>query len=190
MYNQVSPGTCDVVQATLASMPLLLLSSTPTGTLPAVQASGAVGALQVSTCAAKSQPIAFSGVIIRTSGTTNIAMIGQSGGAATGFDTTGNAFVGASTIIDLAAANSSWHAVNALANGNGTASAINVDGTDQTGAAGTGGISANTLRLVRVSSLTGTVALAEGGVWNAASTSTDRGNLNTNQHSAANGYNF
>jgi hypothetical protein len=59
MYNQVSPGTCDVVQATLASMPLLLLNSTPTGTLPAVQASGVVGTMQVSTCAAKSQPIAF-----------------------------------------------------------------------------------------------------------------------------------
>ncbi len=37
MYNQISPGTCDVVQATLASMPALLLNSTPTGTLPAVQ---------------------------------------------------------------------------------------------------------------------------------------------------------
>ena len=94
------------------------------------------------------------------------------------------------TILDLAAANNSWHSVNALANGNGTASAINVDGTDQTGAAGIGGISSNTLRVVRVSSLTGTVALAEVGVWNAATISTDRSNLSSNQHSATNGYNF
>ena len=36
VYNQVNPGTCDQIQATLASMPLLLLSSTPTGTLPAI----------------------------------------------------------------------------------------------------------------------------------------------------------
>jgi hypothetical protein len=140
--------------------------------------------------AAKSQPIAFSGVIIRTSGTTNASMLGQSGGALIGFDTTGNAFVSGGTIIDLAAANSSWHAVNALANGNGTASAINVDGTDQTGAASTSGITANALRAVRATSLTGITAFAEGGVWNAATASTDRGNMNTNQHSAANGYNF
>jgi hypothetical protein len=132
----------------------------------------------------------FSAVIERTSGATNIGMLGISGGVSTGFDTTGNAYVSGGTILDLAAANSSWHAVNSLANGNGTASVINVDGTDQTGAASTAGISANTLRAVRVSSLTGTVALAEGGVWNAATASTDRGNLNTNQHSATNGYNF
>ena len=188
MYNHISPGTCDEVQATLASMPLLLLSSTPTGTLPAVQASGAVGTMQVSTCAAVGQPVAFSGVMIRTSGTTIAGLIGQSGGANMGFDTAGNAYVNATTNIDLAAANGAWHSINSLANGNGTASAINVDGTDQTGAAGALGIAANTLRVARVFSLTGTVAFAEIGQWNAATASTDRNNVCKNQASAS-GYN-
>lgn len=189
MYNQVNAGTCDVVQATLASMPLLLLSSTPTGTLPAVQASGSVGTMQVSSCAAVSQPVAYTGVIIRTSGTTNIGMIGNSGGSNIGFDTSGNAFVTAGTVLQSAAANSSWHSVNALANGNGTSSAINVNGSDTTGAAGTQGIAVNTLRAARVTALTGTVVLAEVGAWNAATGSSDRTAMCQNQASAANGYN-
>lgn len=192
MVNQVNAGTCDVVQATQANQPVLLLNSTPSGTLPALRASGIVGTLQVSTCAAISGvPIAFTGVIIRTSGTTVAALIGQSGGSMMGFNTTGIAGVsdGVTTWLTQTAANNSWHAVNGLVNGTGTSSAANVDGVDTTGATGTPGINANSLRVARVSSLTGTVALAEVGIWTTTTTSINRNSICQNQGSATNGYN-
>ncbi len=187
MYNQVAPGTCDVVQATLASMPLLLLSSTPTGTLPAVQASGSVGTMQTATCTSINPPIVMSGVIDRTSGTTIIPMIGASGGAGLGFNTTGVAMVTGGTPLNGTAANSAWHAVNGLVNG--ASGAINVDGAETLGNTSTGGVGANALRVARVASLSGTVILAEVGMWGDTQTAAQRNSLCHNQASATYGYN-
>lgn len=192
IYNQAGTGSgCDAVQATLASMPLLILNSTPTGTLPAAQGSGFVGTMQVTSCPAITVvPVAFSTVIERTSGTTSAYLIGGSGNSSIGFGTTGNAEITGGTALDLAAANNSWHSISGLVNGNGTSSAINVDGTDQSGAAGNTALGANNLRLIRVTSLGGTVLFVEGGVWATAMTSTNRNSLCHNQQSATNGYNF
>lgn len=177
-----------MTQASPASMPRLLLSSTPTGTLPSLSCPGTVGTLQATIPSGSGPAYTFSAVMERTAGTAGASLIGSSGGTTIGFSGSGLADVYAGTALTLAATENTWHAVNSLASGSVSTSAINVDGTDQTGDAGTLAMS-TTMRICRVTGTTDTVGLAEIGVWQASSTSTNRNALSTNQH-GTNGYNF
>jgi Putative Ig domain len=94
--------------------------------------------------------------------------------------------------LTATASDSAFHAFQSIPNGNGTSSTIVVDGSATAGAAGTTGLSATALRLMTANgagaSLTG-IAM-EAGLWSGAFNSTQYGNMNSNQHSATNGYNF
>lgn len=189
-YDQTGNGR-DAIQATLSNMPPLAMTSTPTGTLPAIDCGAGAVLLLSGPTVTQAQPLAFSAVFFQTSTGSPAGMFGSSsinlylGGGGTNITQ-----VSGGTVLSATAANSNWHAVNALANGNGSSSAINVNGSDTTGAAGTTGFSATGIRICRAASASQwNRFLAEAGIWAAATTATDRGNLNTNQH-GANGYNF
>lgn len=185
-YDQ-SGNSRDALNATLSSMPPLILSSTPTGTLPGIgcNTSSTHKQLLSSGTFSPSIPITLSQVYIRTGGT------GAPGGNI-GFSTTlysgpytaNLATVSQGNVVTTTATDSAWHSLNALANGNGTASAVNVDGTDVSGAAGVNAVSGANIAVCNAS---GTEmnpgVVAEAGIWNAISTSTIRNNLSTNQHS-------
>lgn len=186
-------NTRDVVNATLASMPPVVFSSSPTGTLPVINCGGGTNAfLQTASTFTQAQPLSLTYVANRNGtvqaggliGTNNTSVyMGGSSGA-------NNAvIIAAGTGISGTASDNAWHAVNGLMNGNGTSSAINVDGTDTLGAAGTTGFSANNIRLCRANTSEFLGLVAEAYIWASSNTSTDRGNLSTNAHSA-NRYNF
>lgn len=178
--------------ATLAQLPHLTFSSTPTGTLPTIDCgTGAVFFMQATTSPVLSQPFTMSGVANRNSGTAESGFLGQNGNASLGFGSGANLaeVFGGAPALTKAATDSAWHSINGLFNGGGTSSAINVDGSDSTGATGAAGTTANTLRLCRAGPAQFSGLLAEAGVWAATSTSTDRNNLSSNQHGTS-GYNF
>lgn len=190
MYDLTGNGR-HVTQATAASQPALTFSSTPSGTLPSVNC--AVGATVLASGAVtQAQPLTFSAVALRNSTTTAGGIVGGASGAPylAGGTTNNQVQINGGSSLTATASDASWHALNALANGNGTSSAINVDGSDATGAGGTTGLSALAIRLCRANSTGYNGRIAEAGIWAASSTSTDRGNLNTNQHSLLSGYNF
>jgi hypothetical protein len=191
-YNQVTPGTLDVVQATLASMPGLTFSSTPTGTLPAIDCTIGTNPL-LATSATVTQAVPLSGfsVFIRSSGTsiggalggnTTIILPGSGAGANLALVLNGGSLTAAAT-------DAAWHAVGGLTNGTGTSSAINVDGADTTGATGLGGFSSNNIRLCRAAADPQSGLIAEAVIWSTATSPTNRNSLNTNAHSAGR-YNF
>ncbi len=193
VYNQVSPGTADLTQATAANMPPLVFSSTPSSTLPAISCGTAAQNLQVSSSSTitQSQPYTFSLVYRRTDATSSIAFGPSAGGVGIGgrASTANQAAVVFNTSIAVTGAtDSTWHALSGL--GNGGSGASNLNGTDASANAGTTALSAATLRFCRPNAGQFGGTIAEGILWGASTNSTNRGDINTNQHSAANGYNW
>lgn len=192
-FNQVSPGTADMLQATAATQPVLTLSSTPNGALPAINCgTGGVLYMASSSTITQAQPMTLSSVYIRSTGTAVGGAFGDGSGASAliGAASGANlAQIAVSSTIIKAATDATWHALSGLANGGASASAINVDGSDSSGSIGTAGYSATTLRLCRAGAqLLGSIA--EAAVFGASTTSTNRNNMSANQHDATNGYNF
>jgi hypothetical protein len=108
--------------------------------------------------------------------------VGANGTANTALVTAGTALTASG------ATDNTWYSLQGLFNN--ASSAINVNGSDATGSANAGAFSAVAFRLCRAGSTQLNGKIAEAGMWAATSNATDRGNLSTNQHSAANGYNF
>lgn len=191
LYDQTGNGR-DVVQATLANMPGLTLNSTPTGTLPAVDFTiGTNPVLATTSTYTQAQPLAFSAVYIRTSGTAVGGVIGANANIIVGAGSGANLAYAASSggTFTVAATDNSWHAINALLNGIGTSSAINLDGSDTLGNGGATGFSSNNIRVGRAAANGLVGRVAEAGIWATSTDSTSRGNLNSNQHGTS-GYNF
>jgi hypothetical protein len=191
-YNQITPGTHDVVNATAASQPVLVFSSL--NGLPGLKGTSAAGNnLTESSSITNADPVSFSAVGIRTSNfTTAQYLVGNLSFSiySFGFSATTNVaqLIGSSTITSGATATNNTYIAMQAVTGNGTA-AINIQGTDTTGTTGvTNGV--DTLRIMRSlggGSLDGT--FMEGGIWNGTGfSSTDRTNMYQNQHGPS-GYN-
>lgn len=187
VYDQSGSGR-DVVQATLANMPTLILSSTPLGTLPAINCgTGTTLLLTSAGTVTQAQPITMSAVIIRKAGTTAGGAVGGSSGIFMGSGTANLAEVSAGTALTASVTDNVWYSLQGLLAGNGTSSAINYypsggSDTDTLGAAGTTGLSAANTRVCRGNSQQFDGLVAEAIIYGATSTPTQRTNLANNQH--------
>lgn len=188
LYDQSGTGN-HFTQAVLANMPPLLLSSL--NGLPSLQC---VSPFILSTGAlTQAQPFSASTVYIRTSGTAAGSAVGAGGGTVItmGSDNIADkARVGFGTNVPvIPATDNVWHSFQGV--GNGASGAYNVDGTDTPSQnLGTGAFAGNAFRICSDSTQYLVGKVMEGGLWPSALTPTQRGNISTNQHSAASGYNF
>lgn len=185
-YDQ-SGNTRDLVQATLANMPPVVVSGL--NSLPVLNCNTGTVFLASSGTFTIAQPFTMSTAYIHNSGAASGGAFGANTNILIGAGSTNTALVNANgSGVTRAATDAAWHGAQGLANGNGTSSVLNIDGGETTGAAGVTGFSANNIRLCRGagSQLVGSVA--EGGLWAVTSITTDRNNLYANQH-GANGYN-
>lgn len=188
-YDQ-SGNARDVVQATFASAPILTLSDSPTGTLPVITCSGGTLILATGSTFSLAVPITYSAVVDVTTGGAQGGIIGAASGGQSmlGQGTVANKLaLYSSTELDGSATDATWHAVNGLANG--VSSAINVDGSETTGNAGSTGIATQAIRICRAFATQFNGKIAEAGFYGASTTSTNRNAINSNQH-GVNGYNF
>jgi hypothetical protein len=187
IYDQ-SGNSNHWIQATAANMPPLVFSAV--NGLPGLSCTGSPVIIPTPALT-RAQPFSMSTVYKRTSGSTNVAAIGaQSGGIIMGSAAVASdAIIGAGTNVVIASVpDNAFHAFQGALNG--ASGAYNIDGTDVSSqSVGANSFSASTLRLCSdgANYLVGQVM--EGGMWPAAFTSGQRGNLNTNQH-GSNGYNF
>lgn len=188
-YDQTG-NTRHATQATLASMPSLTFSSTPTGTLPAMTCSGVL--VLASANVTQAQPYTMSAVLKVTTGGAAGGAIGGSTGQYIGQPASANNLTvnTAGVALNAAATDNTWYSLQGLANGTGTSSAINVNGADATGSAGTGALSAIPIRLCRAGGNEFIGLIAEAGMWGASTNATNRNAISSNQHDATNGYNF
>jgi hypothetical protein len=187
LYDQV--GTKHASQATLATMPELVLGPVTglTSTRPAMVFANAQ-ALVTATAPNVAQPLTFSSVSIRTSGTIDVGMMaGDTGNDAEmiyrGSNVAG-VFAGGS-VATQSQTDNSWHSFHGVFNG--ASSLLNVDGSSgSTASAGTNGLpDAHQLRIGRDSFqpsgswLTGRIN--EAGVWPSALSGTNMTDLYNNQ---------
>lgn len=172
----------------VANMPNLTFSAL--NGLPGLTGAGAV--LIATGNITQAAPLSFSYVSKRTGSFTSLQDVFSIAGGAiiSGYA----ASINNATLVDTGtltatASDSAFHAFQMAVNSTGT---VVVDGAATTGALGTTGLSATVLRLMSANgtgaALTGSVM--EAGMWPVEFNATQYGNLNTNQHSAANGYNF
>jgi hypothetical protein len=194
MYDQTvgnqcnAPTTsCDMVQATLASMPALTFSSINSlPCLTTVAASAMSAATNLNAIA--TQPFTYTVVYKHTTNGSNPNLFGVNSGSPGIFlPTAGNAvalFAGAT--LSTSAANGSYHGVQFV--GNGVSSVANVDGTQTTGNPGTGAPGTGGNILV-IGSGTGNIgSLCEAGVWPIGFTTGNQSSWFSNAN-GANGYN-
>lgn len=189
VYDQTGTGN-HFTNSTAASQPTLSFSAL--GGLPGMSGTSGAGTVLSSPTITQAQPFTLSIVYERTGNfTSQQVYLGSSAGAlSVGSDAVSNkSQFTAGVVITQTATDSVFHAVQAV--GNGVSGAMNTDGTDLTAQnAGTNTFSA-LLRFFRSSgAASSTGFVMEGGLWPSAFNATQRGNVNTNQHSAANGYNF
>lgn len=193
VYDQTGTGN-HWTNVTSASQPRLTFSAL--NGLPGLTFAQASASTINTAAVTFNQPFSFSGVYKRTS-TTNGENVLAGQGSSVGFGPGGSANVAgvqAPSELTVAATDNTFHAVEAVANG--VSSAIVADGTAATGTTGgPSNITAVPLRLGRSTggfTLDGTIM--EAGIWPTLAMTTGGGSqtdlLNTNQHSAANGYNF
>jgi hypothetical protein len=190
-YNQVTPGTDDLVMTTLAQMPAITfggLNGLPIGTgVSANSTNIATGA----TAYTLAQPFSYSAVAIRT----NAA---SAGGIASNntvtpnflFQTANDVRMGAGSNIDETAADNAWHSLQPVFNN--TSSAFMVDGTANTAlSVGTSAFTSQQLKLFRSTSGTSLDgSIAEFIVYASALSGTDSTALCHNENSATLGYNL
>lgn len=193
LYDQTGNGR-DVVQATLATMPGLTLNSTPKGTLPAVDFNvGTNPVLATTATYTQVQPLTMSAVYIRTTGTALGGVVGGNADICIGAGSGANVAIATSTGAGFTAvaSDNTWHAINALLNGTGTSSAINIDGAETTGSSGsTSGLVGHNIRVGRAAASALAGRVSEAGIWPVITDPAARAALSANQHSVSNGYNF
>lgn len=191
VYDQIG-STGGWIQATLSSMPTVTFSGA--NSLPGIDCTGGTNALLATAgTVSASQPFTYS-VVYKSNSATGGGVSGGAGGGSDASIIAGNALFGLGTTslsFSGAAANGSYHAAQALSATGANGSVVNIDSSETTATYG------NTLttasRICRNgsggTSLDGIIM--EIGLW--ATTgfdATQRGNMNTNQHSAVYGYNF
>lgn len=189
VYDQTVNGN-HFTQATVGLMPGLLFSAL--GGLPGMTGLTANSTQLPTGNITVAQPLTMSVVALKT-GSTAAGGILANPNAATriGFVTGPNQMeFNGGTGVTVAATDGSFHAMTGVFNG--ASGAYNIDGTDVTSQNfGAGGFAAAPIRFFRNNggaTMSGTIM--EGGVWPSAFTTQNRTDMNTNQHSLANGYNF
>lgn len=171
---------CDSVQATAGSQPQLVFSCL--GSLSCLRFSGANFMANNSGTPVAAQPFSMSGVAIRTANfaASSAVIIEPTANEGVSFQAANTVRIASATALNGTASDSSWHAIQGVANG--ASSAINVDGTDTTGTAGATAPS-STLRVGgqsnAVAPLTGNIT--EAGIWSIAFASGDRTSMCHNQ---------
>lgn len=190
VYDQAG-NTNHWTQVTLASMPALNFSGA--NSLPAMECANASNTQMSSPAITQAQPFTLSSVWERTGATTTLSnVIGAQGNPVLlGAQNSANlSAISAGTVVTQTANDNVFHALTGVYNS--TSSAMNTDGTDISSVdVGTANPSATAMRICRSSfAATMTGLIMEVGMWPSAFNATQRGNMNTNQHSAANGYNF
>lgn len=188
-YDQTGTGN-HFTQATAANMPALTFSAL--NSLPGMTFAAGSGTLATANVT-QAQPLTLSAVGSRTgANTTETALLATNGSGTPKFGPTSiiNTWnLSCPTTLNATASDGSFHAAQGVCNG--VSSALIVDGSATTGDAGATGYSAQNIRIARfgaAATLTGVIM--EVGIWPSAFNATQYGNVNTNQHSAANGYNF
>jgi hypothetical protein len=189
VYNQVSPGTLDAVQATLANMPALAFAAI--NSFPALRCTNAAGTSLATGNITQAQPLTMSAVFNRTgSVTTQSAAVAAQAGPLVGGNATANTSVAnAGSNLTRTANDNAFHAIQGVMNG-AVAGANNTDGSDAIGNTGSNAMSATPLRFCRSGGgVSSDMDVMEGGLWPIGFDATQRGIMNTNQH-GVNGYNF
>jgi hypothetical protein len=185
--NACSGGACDQTVSTIADRMTLVVNAL--GSLPCGTAGGTSQGSTRASFTGPAHPYSVSAVVAYTSGSSTSFFGGGSGGGV-GFGTVGTnwGFYASANATNSVAADTSFHALQM--NANGASSSIYLDGS------GTTGLSSGS------ASLTTTVALLRdifGNPWRGKWCETgiypllsagDSASMNTNQHSAADGYNF
>jgi hypothetical protein len=188
VYDQ-SGSSNHFTQATLGNMPTLTLSAL--NSLPGL--TFAAGSMQINTGSiTQAVPFSISSVYERTGGfTTQTGVVNPQNATTAGcgpYSTAATIYVGA--VTGIAASDSAYHALQCVNQNTGGTVVSVVDGTTSTGTAGATGFVATPARMARGTGGSLTGIIMELGIWSGAFTSTEYGALNTNQHSATNGYNF
>jgi small ligand-binding sensory domain FIST len=107
-----------------------------------------------------------------------------------GFNTTANnAFTNGGSLLTASATDSAFHAIIGVVN-SGTSGATVVDGSATSGTTGTTALTSNIFAMDAASGLPLAGKFCEGEIYPFALNSTQYGALNTNMHSATNGWNF
>lgn len=168
------------------------LTFSAVGGLPGLTCTNAAASQMNSPSFTIAQPYSVSVVAKRTGSTGTItSILGENSGGSINFGyaaSVNTANLSSPTALTATASDSAFHAMQGVANS--ASSELVVDGASTSGNSGTTGITVG-VRICRSSagnSIDGQVM--EVGVWSGALNATQYGNINTNQHSAANGYNF
>lgn len=183
---------CDVTQATDANRPSLTLSAL--NGWPCATDSGPTGVvLETSVNLVQAQPFSFSGIGERTGAFTSAQRFWNSNASATNFGwrTTTNTVGTQSGTMTATASDSAYHVFSYVTNNGGTSTLV-VDGAATTGTLGLAPLSAH-LDFFNDASGSGDPMngnLCEAGFWPIGFNATQYGNINTNMHSASNGWNF
>jgi hypothetical protein len=191
-YNQVNPGTLDAnTDGTLADDPAMNFSGL--NSLPMIQCRTANASNLLSSTTTQATPLSFSFVGEKVTTVNSGGLIGSNGNPpgiiGGGTNLVGITSNGTNTVTQTASDNS-YHAVQALIASNTTNSFISVDGSASgTGNAGTTGYSTSAIAICRGNGLRSNANIMEAMVW-ASDQSANFTAINSNQHSASNGYNF
>ena len=183
-YDQ-SGNPNDVAQATAANQPQFLPTCLGAGTALPCMRFGGSQYLSSGTVTSIPQPVTASTVAIRTSAFTSLGLtLSGASNTSVGFNSSANSFlIFAGSVLSATVSDSAWHAIQAVINGNGTASDISADGSITTGAAGLQSFGTSfvvgALFNGSVDQMNG--LMAEDGFWKIAASSTVQGNLHTNQ---------
>jgi hypothetical protein len=173
---------------------LLNISSGNLNSLPTINCgTGATDRIVTTGTYTVSQPVTMSGVYIRTTGTASGGVIGNASTSAIymgPLNTANEGFVATGgTAVSFSATDNAWHGLQGLFNGGSSASAYNIDGSDNSASlVSNTPLSANAIGVCRAGGSQVEGNIAEAGFWAATSTATQRNNLFANQN-GANGYN-
>lgn len=190
LYDQTGNGN-HFSQATLALMPDLSLLAV--NGLPALSFPLSGCFLATSTTFTQAEPIGLSAVFNRVTGAGGYISASNVTVDLRGAGTANNMGIAFGTTIAMSVTDNAWHAVNTTGSASVGQGATNIDGVDTTGqTTGTTGLSGSALQIGKSSAgafLIG-AKIAEVAFYPILLDATKRGLANTNQHSAANGYNF
>lgn len=182
-YNQINPGTDDVVSGgTLSQNPALTFSGL--NSLPGMVCSSGAASRLLSGNITQAQPISLATVAVRTTVSSGAFIGSNTGSTITGLQGgSSNAWsvLSGGTGPTQAATDSSYHAGQALLSG--ASSSITIDGAAPTGAsAGTGGWAATPISLCRANGVSLPGTIMESAVVG-SDKSADFSAINTNAHS-------
>lgn len=186
LYDQIGGsacgGNCDLSNSTIANRPTLSFSCI--GSLPcmvfASASSQTIKRGAPNTFGAQSQPFTISVVGFQTSNVTG-GLLTASGGNGTSFRSTPGVGLRATTDFNVSMANSTWYAIQGVANG--ASSVLYINGTSNSGSAGTSGYASGNNPQFGNDDFSEFLngKMVEGGIWPSGFSGTQQSNMNSNQ---------